>query len=108
MGFAIISNFIDEVELNVVPLDIFRIFLESPYLNGKKVILYREENKYNIKKDWIEYIVRALLVNTKLYLVSTRQVKRLVNACKFFVFMIVKYKDDVKFLDFKGNYPKYD
>jgi hypothetical protein len=42
LRFAITSSFIDEVELDVVPLDICRIILGSPYLYDRKGIFYRE------------------------------------------------------------------
>ena len=43
MKFAITTNFIDEVELDVVLLDICGIVLGSPYLYDKKVIFHRHE-----------------------------------------------------------------
>jgi hypothetical protein len=80
--FAITSSFIDEVELDVVPLDICRIFLGSPYLYDKKAIFYREHNKYHLFKDGIEFIVRAHQMKTNLSIVTTRKMKTLVNARK--------------------------
>jgi hypothetical protein len=55
--FAITSNYVDEVELDIVPLDICGIVLGSPYFYDRKTIFYREENKYFFKKDGKEYIV---------------------------------------------------
>ena len=51
--FAIGSTFVDEVELDIVPLDICGIVLESPYLYDRKAIFYRAENKYQLTKDGI-------------------------------------------------------
>lgn len=45
---AINVDFIDELELDVVPLDIYDILLESSYLFDRKVIFYREENRYHL------------------------------------------------------------
>ena len=59
LRFAIRSTFVDEVELDVVPLDICGIVLGSPYLYDRKSIFYRAKNKYQLVKDGIEYIVRA-------------------------------------------------
>ena len=53
------SVFVDEVELDIVPLDICGIVLESPYLYDREAIFYRYENKYLLVKDGIEYFVRA-------------------------------------------------
>jgi hypothetical protein len=51
LKFAINSQFIDEVELDVVPLDICGIVLGSPYLYDRKEIFYHEHNKYQLTKD---------------------------------------------------------
>jgi hypothetical protein len=59
LKFSITANFIDEVELDVVPFDICGIVLGSPYLYDRKSIFYRHENKYHLFKYGIEYIVRA-------------------------------------------------
>jgi len=69
--FAITSKFIDEVELDVVLLDICGIVLGSPYLYDRKAKFYREENKYQLMKDGIEYIVRAYQMKNNISLVST-------------------------------------
>ena len=52
--FSITTNFIDEVELDVVPLDISRIVLGSPYLYDRKSIFYHHENKYHLFKNGVE------------------------------------------------------
>jgi len=59
LQFVITSNFIDEVESGVVPLDICGMVLGSPYLYDKKVIFYRGQKKYHLFKDGIEFIIRA-------------------------------------------------
>ena len=57
--FVIDSELVDEVELDVIPLDIYGIVLGIPYLYERKEVLFRHENKYQIKKYGVEYIVRA-------------------------------------------------
>ena len=59
LRFAITANFLDEVELDVVLLDISGIVLGSPYLYDKRPIFHFHENKYHLFKNGIEYIVRA-------------------------------------------------
>eukprot|EP00253_Pinus_taeda_P019644 PITA_19644 len=56
LRFAIGSTFVDEVELDIIPLDICGIVLGSPYLYDRKAIFYRAKNKYQLTKDGIEYI----------------------------------------------------
>jgi len=57
--FAITEKFIDEVELDVVPLDISGIMLGSPYLYNRKAVFCRHDNKYILLKNWVEYIMKA-------------------------------------------------
>ena len=57
--FAIGSEFVDEVELDIVPLDICGIVLGSPYFYDRDVVFYQKENKYQLTKDGIEYALRA-------------------------------------------------
>ena len=59
LRFAIIANYIDEVELDVVPIDICGVVLGSPYLYDHDAVFYRREHKYHLKKDGVEFIVRA-------------------------------------------------
>ena len=47
---------------------------------------------YQLTKDGIEYIVRAHCMKTNLSLVYANQLKRLINASKNLVLMIVKEK----------------
>ena len=59
LRFAITSKKFDEVVLDVIPLDICGVVLVNPYLYDRKAIFFREENKYHLKKDGVEYIVRS-------------------------------------------------
>eukprot|EP00253_Pinus_taeda_P018776 PITA_18776 len=55
LKFSFGSAFVNEVELDIIPLDICGIVLGSPYLYDRKAIFYRAENKYLLVKDGIEY-----------------------------------------------------
>ena len=102
LRFAITFGFVDEVYLDVVPLDICGIVLGSPYLYDMKAIFYREDNMYKLTKYGIEYIVHAHRMKTSISLVSASQMKMLVNASKNFVLMIVKEKGVEQAKSFKG------
>ena len=100
--FSITANFVDEVELDVVPLDISRIILGSPYLYNRKAVFYRHEKKYNFLKDGVEYIVRAHLKKLNISLVNAGKMKRLVNGSKNFLFLVLKKKGNVDNEYFEG------
>jgi hypothetical protein len=51
--FAIASKLIDEVDLDVVPLDICGIVLGSPYLYDRKELFFCHENKYHLTKGGV-------------------------------------------------------
>jgi hypothetical protein len=102
LRFAITANFVDEVELDVIPLDICGIVLGSPYLYDRKAILYRQENKYHLFKDGVEYVVRAHTKKMNLSIINAGQMKRLVNASKNFVLLMIKPKNDVENEAFQG------
>ena len=59
LRYEINSNFLDEVELDVEPLEISGILSGSPYLYDRKEVFHRHENKYHLFKDGIEYIIRV-------------------------------------------------
>jgi hypothetical protein len=102
LRFDITAHFVDEVELDVIPLDICGIVLGSPYLYDRKAIFHRHENKYHLFKNGVEYIVRAHTKNMNLSLVNAGQMKRLVNASKNFVLLMIKPKDDIENEVFQG------
>jgi hypothetical protein len=102
LRFAITANFVDEVELDVIPLDICGIVLGSPYLYDRKAIFYRQENKYHLFKDNVEYVVRAHTKKMNLSIINAGQMKRLVNASKNFVLLMIKPKKEVENEAFDG------
>ena len=54
LRFTINSNFLDEVELDVVLLEISGIVLGSPYLYDRKSVFHCHENKDHLFKNGIE------------------------------------------------------
>ena len=98
------STFVDEVELDIVPLDICGIVLGSPYLYDRKAIFYGAKNKYQLTEDGIEYIVRAHQLKDNYSLINSGQMKRIVNSCKQFLLMVVKKET----LDRTNVFESYD
>jgi len=102
LRFTITTNFVDEVELDVIPLNICGFVLSSPYLYDQDAIFHRKENKYCLVKDGIEYIVRAHKIKTSLDLINVSQIKRLINSSKKYVLMFVKEQPKDKYDAFQG------
>jgi hypothetical protein len=94
LKFAITSKFVDEVEFDVVPLDIYGIVLGSPYLYDRKVIFYREHNQYHLVKEGIEYIVHSHSLKNDKSLGTTQQLKRVVNASQNLALMSIQCKEE--------------
>jgi len=102
LKFSFGSAFLDEVELDIIPLDKFGIVLGSPYLYDRKAIFYRAENKYLLVKDGIEYFVRAHKLNNNYTHINSGQMARMINSCKQFLLMVVKEKKPDKNNVFEG------
>jgi hypothetical protein len=94
LRFSITANYIDEVELDVIPLDICGIVLGSPYLYDRREIFHRHENTYHLVKNGFEYIVRAHTKKLNLSLTNAGQMKRIVNGSKNLVLFMIKPKDN--------------
>jgi hypothetical protein len=107
LRFSITANFIDEVELDVIPLDICRIVLGSPYLYDRRAIFHCHENTYHLFKNGFEYIVRAHAKKINLSLVNVGQMKRLINTSKNFVLLMIKHRDNVEKEYFQGCDAKF-
>ena len=88
--FAIATKLIEEVEMDVVPLDICGIVLGSPYLYDRDAIFFRKENKYHLTKEGVEYVVRAHNKKINATLVSAGQMKKLIKNNKKYVLMVVR------------------
>ena len=67
------------MDLDVISLDICGIVLGSLYLYDRDVVFHRQENKHNLKKYGIEYIVWAHKIKTHLDLGTANQMKRLIS-----------------------------
>lgn len=85
----ITSKLVDEVDLDVVPFDICGVVLGSTYLYDKKAVFFRDENKYHITKDEVEYIVRSHRAKITARLVSAVHIKILINSNKGCMLMVV-------------------
>ena len=102
LKFLFGSAFVDEVELDIIPLDICGIVLGSPYLYNRKAIFYRAENKYLLVKYGIKYFVRAHKLKNNYTLINLGQMKRIINSCKQFLLMVVKGNNSNKTNVFEG------
>eukprot|EP00253_Pinus_taeda_P018789 PITA_18789 len=102
LKFSFGSSFVDEVELDIIPLDICGIVLGSPYLYDRKAIFYRAENKYLLVKDGIEYFVRDHKLKNSYILINLGQMKRMINSCKQFLRMVIKENKPSKANVFEG------
>ena len=102
LRFSITTNFVDEVDLDLIPLDISGVVLGSPYLYDWDAIFYRKEHKYHVFKGEIEYVFRAHILNTKSDLINVSQMKRLISSSKKHVLMFVKEQPKYKYDPFKG------
>lgn len=102
LRFAITANFVDEVDLDVIPLDICGVVLGSPYLYYQDTIFDRKEHKYHLFKNGIEYVIKAHRLKTNLDLINVSQMKRLISSSKKYFLMFVKKQPKDNYDAFQG------
>jgi hypothetical protein len=68
--FAISANYIDEVEVDVVPLDVCSIVFGGSYMYMRDAIFMRRANQYRLNKDGKFFIINAHKCKSKISLVS--------------------------------------
>ena len=78
----------------MVPVDICGVVLGSPYLYDRDAFFYRTEHKYHLKKEGVEFIVRAHKVKSNLDLNVSNQVKKFISSSKY-VLMVIKEQHKV-------------
>jgi hypothetical protein len=78
--FLVSVDFIDEVELDVVPLDVCGAVFGSPYMYVRDAIFMQRVNQYQLIKDGKSYIINAHKGKSNISLVSANQVNKLINS----------------------------
>ena len=69
----------------------------------RKEIFYLHEGKYLLLKNGVDYTVRAHRKKLDISLVKAGQMKRLVNASKNFVLLMIKKNNDINYESFEGR-----
>jgi hypothetical protein len=88
--FVVNVDFIDEVELNVVPLDVCEVVFGSPYMYMRDAIFMRRVNQYKPIKDGKSYIFNAHKGRSKISLVIANQAKKLISSTKKYVLLFLR------------------
>jgi hypothetical protein len=102
LDFPSLQTLLDEVELDVIPLDICGIVLGSPYLYDRRDIFHRHEKKYHLFKNGLSTLLRGHKEKLNLSLVNVGQMKILSMLVKNFAFLMIKPKDNVEKESFQG------
>jgi hypothetical protein len=87
--FSISVDFLDEVELDVVPLNVCGLVFGGPYMYMRDAIFMQRSNQYCLMKDGKSYIINAHKGKSKISLVSVNQAKKLISSSKKYVFLFL-------------------
>jgi hypothetical protein len=71
------ANFINEIEVNVQPLDVYSVVFGSPYMCMRDTIFMIRANLYHLIKDGKFFIINACSKKSKISLVSAHKANRL-------------------------------
>ena len=88
--FAISVDFIDEVELDVVPLDVCGVVFGSPYMYMRDRIFMQRANQYRLIKDGRSYIISLHKGKSNISLVSANQAKNMISSSKKYVLLFLR------------------
>jgi hypothetical protein len=83
--FPISVDFIDEVELDVVPLDVCGVVFGIPYMYMRDEIFMQRANQYQLIKYEKSYIINVHKGKSKISMVSANQAKKLISYSKKYV-----------------------
>jgi hypothetical protein len=89
--FDVSVDFIDEVELDVVPLDVRGVVFGIPYKYMRDLIFMQISNQYQLIKDENSYIINVHKGKSKISLVSVNQAKKLISSSNKCVFLSSSY-----------------
>jgi len=87
--FVIGIDFIEEVDLDVAPLDVCGVMYRSPYMYMHDAIFMRRANRYQLIKDVQSFIIKMHKGKSKISLVSANEAKILIRSSKkcFFYYL---------------------
>jgi hypothetical protein len=88
--FVISANYIDEVEVNIVPRNVCGVVFGSPFMYLRDEIFMRTINQYCLIKDGKSFIINVQKSKYKISLVSANQDKKLINSSKKFVLLFLR------------------
>jgi hypothetical protein len=88
--FFVSADFIDEVVLYVVPLDVCGVVFEIPRMYMKDTIFMRRDNHYLLIKDVNYYIINAHNGKSKISLVGSNQAKNLIIFSKKYALLFLR------------------
>jgi hypothetical protein len=84
--FVVSVYFIDEVELDVVPLNACGVVFGNTYMYMRDAIFMWRGNQYRVIKDGNSYIINVHKGKSKISLVRDNQAKKLISSSKKYVY----------------------
>jgi hypothetical protein len=106
--FVVSEYFIDEVVLDVVPLDACGVVFGSPYMYIRDAIFMQRANQYRLIKDGKSYIINTHKGKSEISLVSANQAKKLISSNKKYVLLFLgENKCDDELLRVKSSLQGY-
>lgn len=87
---VISENYIDEVEVDLIPLDVCGALFGSPYMYMRDASFARRENQYHLIKDGKSFIIVVHNGKSKISLVCANQAKKLTSTSKKIVLFLLR------------------
>jgi hypothetical protein len=87
--FVVSVDFIDEVEMDIVPLHVYGVVFGIHYMHMRDAIFMRRVDQYPLNKDEKSFIINTHKGKSKLSLVSANQAKKLISSSKKHVLLFL-------------------
>lgn len=94
--FSIGIDFIEEVYLDLVPIDVSEVVFGSPYMHMRDEIFMRRHKEYRLIKDEKSFIINMHNGKQKISIVSANQGNKLISSNKKYVLFFLREVQYVK------------
>ena len=88
--FSISAEYVDEVEVDIVHLEVCGVVFGSPYMYMRDAIFMRRANQYRLIKDGKSFIINVHKGKLKISLVSANQVKKPISSSRKLVLLLFR------------------
>lgn len=86
---VISANYIDELVVDTIPLDVCGIVFGSPYLYTRNAIFKTREKQFSLVKDGKSFVINARKGKSKISLIIANKEKKMISSSRKFILLLL-------------------